>query len=267
METPPEVKAAYLISLAFWALAAGLLVAFGGRWARTRGLRLSMLSQWRPALAITVIFLAATFLAGRGFNPLGGIMTFCQAILGLGLAGRIPGFKALPVSEAVASRRGGARAVAVLLVLTLAAVAFGAAASMAGTAVARLMGEVKVPSPGTGMVVPGLWELFFAFLAGAGIAEESVYRLVAVPLVWLATRRRWPAILVSGLLFGAYHLTPLSGMYLTFWQYPLTQFFSSAFIGMVWAWFFTRRGYETVVLAHTLSNWLPMAVFVLFMGG
>jgi membrane protease YdiL (CAAX protease family) len=225
------------------------------------------LSQLRPALGIAAVFLAATLLAGRGFNPLGGFMTFCQAILGLGLAGRIAGFKALPVSEALANHRGGARAVTALLVVSLAAVALAMMAGMAGTGVARLLGEVKVQSPGEGMIVPALWQLFFAYLAGAGIAEESIYRLVLVPLVWLATGRQWPAILVSGLLFGAYHLTPLSGMYLTFWQYPLTQFSSSAFIGMVWAWLFTRRGYEAAVLAHTLSNWLPVAVFVLFMGG
>ncbi len=113
--------------------------------------------------------------------------------------------------------------------------------------------------------MPALWQLFFYFLAGAGIAEETVYRLVIVSLVWGLSGRRWLAIGVSGLLFGAYHLTPLSGMYLTFWQYPLTQFFSSALIGMVWAYLYIRRGYETAVLAHTLSDWLPIAVSMALM--
>mgnify|MGYP001573717490 CR=1 FL=1 len=36
---------------------------------------------------------------------------------------------------------------------------------------------------------------------------------------------------------------------------------------MVWAYVYVKRGYETAVLAHTLSNWLPVAVFVLLMGG
>jgi membrane protease YdiL (CAAX protease family) len=88
-----------------------------------------------------------------------------------------------------------------------------------------------------------------------------------VSLVCRWTNQPWLAIAISGVLFRAYHLIPLSGMYLTFWQYPLTQFFNSVFIGMVWASIYIKRGYETAVLAHTFSDWLPAAVFVLLMDG
>ncbi len=66
------------------------------------------------------------------------------------------------------------------------------------------------------------------------------------------------AILLSAAAFGAYHLTPIDSLYLTFWQYPLRQFFSSFFAGIVLGYVYVRRGYETAVLGHTLTDWLPL---------
>ena len=98
-------------------------------------------------------------------------------------------------------------------------------------------------------------------LGGAGIAEETPFRLVLLTLIWLLTGRRNLAILVSALLFGGYHLTPLNGMYQTFLQFPLSQFLASTLIGVVWGLLYVKRGYGTAVLAHTLSNWLPFLIF------
>jgi membrane protease YdiL (CAAX protease family) len=265
--TPPEIVAAYVASLAFWVAAAGAILVAGACWPRAAGFRDLLLAQWRPSLALAVAFIVATALAGRGFQPLGAAMTFCQALIGLALARSIPGFEPLPVTRAILQRDRPWHRLVVMAGVALLAVVAGIIASMAGTAVARLLGEVKVPSQGEGMLIPALWQLFLLFLTGAGIAEETPYRLVILSLVWRLTGRRWLAILLAAILFGAYHLTPLNGMYVTFWQYPLTQFFSSTAIGVVWGYLYVRRGYETAVLAHTLSDWLPVAVYVLAMGG
>jgi membrane protease YdiL (CAAX protease family) len=94
------------------------------------------------------------------------------------------------------------------------------------------------------------------------MAEETPYRLLFLSLIWMLTKRRGLAIFGSALLFGAYHLTPLDGMYQTFLQFPVSQFLASTLIGIVWGYLFVRRGYETTVLAHTLSDWLPMLIFM-----
>ena len=51
------------------------------------------------------------------------------------------------------------------------------------------------------------------------------------------------------------------GLYRIFWQFPVSQFLASAFIGVLWGYVYVRRGYETVVLAHTLSDWIPFLLF------
>jgi membrane protease YdiL (CAAX protease family) len=40
-----------------------------------------------------------------------------------------------------------------------------------------------------------------------------------------------------------------------------SQFLASTAIGVVWGYVYVKRGYETVVLAHTLSDWLPFLWF------
>ena len=98
-------------------------------------------------------------------------------------------------------------------------------------------------------------------LGGAGIAEETLFRLVCLSFFWLLTGRRKLSILISALLFGAYHLSPLNGMYRVFLQFPISQFLASTLIGIVWGILYVKRGYGAAVLAHTLSNWLPFMIF------
>jgi membrane protease YdiL (CAAX protease family) len=50
-------------------------------------------------------------------------------------------------------------------------------------------------------------------------------------------------------------------MYQVFLQYPISQFLASTLIGMIWGVLYVRRGYETAVLSHTLSDWLPLVIF------
>jgi membrane protease YdiL (CAAX protease family) len=263
--TPPEVIAAYIVSLTFW-VAAVLVIWFAGkRWERLGAFRERMQGQWQPALGIAAIYAVSVSLKGSQVNAysivLGAIMSFCQGLIGLGLAYGIQGFEPLPVVRAITRREHVVRSLLLMVGIAILAVGAGLIAGALGAGVGHLLGEVKGANQGNSSVMPALWQLFFYFLAGAGLAEELVYRLVLVSLVWNITHRPWLAVIISGLAFGAYHLTPLSGMYRTFWQYPLTQFFSSAFIGMVWAYVYIKRGFETTVLAHTLSDWLPVAIF------
>lgn len=104
-------------------------------------------------------------------------------------------------------------------------------------------------------------QAFFYFMWGAGIPEETTYRLVALSLIWRWTRRRQLAIWLSAILFALYHLTPLSGMYRAFWQFPISQLVSSTLIGLVWGYAYVKRGYETAVLAHTFNDWTPVVLF------
>jgi membrane protease YdiL (CAAX protease family) len=265
--TPPEVIAAYIVSLSLWMAAVAVIWFAGQKWLPLKDFRGRMMRQWQPAVGIAALYAVSVALRGSQANAysivLGTIMTFCQALIGLGLAYDIQGFEPLPVVRAITRRERALRSIFLMIGFAALAVAAGLIAGALGTGVARILGEVKSGSQGDTAATPPLWQLFLYFLAGAGLAEELVYRLVVVSLIWNITHRRWVAIIISGLLFGAYHLTPLSGMYLTFWQYPLTQFLSSAFIGMVWATVYIKRGFETAVLAHTLSDWLPIAIFSL----
>ncbi len=269
-QTTPEIIIAYMASLIFWVALVAVIYFAGRRIAWLRAFRESAIQQWKAAAAIAAVYAIAAALRGSNADAttviFGAIMTFCQAIIGLALARQIVGFEPLPVARAVEKRERILRSVLLMVGIAVLAVAGYAIADMLGTGLARALGEVKQAGEGSNSAMPPLWQLFFYFLGGAGIAEETVYRLVILSLVWRLTRRSWVAIVVSGLAFGAYHLTPLSGMYLTFWQYPLTQFLGSTLIGIVWGHVFTRRGYETAVLAHTLSDWLPAAVFTVMSG-
>ena len=85
---------------------------------------------------------------------------------------------------------------------------------------------------------------------------------MCLSLIWKVTGKSWLGVLLSSLIFGAYHLTPLTGMYLTFRQFPISQFIASTLIGLVWGFLFIKRGFGTAVLGHTLSDWLPLMLLV-----
>jgi membrane protease YdiL (CAAX protease family) len=269
-QTTPEIIIAYMASLVFWVALVAFIWFAGQRVPRLMAFRECAINQWKPAAAIAAVYAVATALRGSNMDVFstgsGAIMTFCQAVIGLALARQIAGFEPLPVAQAIVRREHAVRSVLLMIGIAVLAVVGYIMADMLGTGIARLLGEVKQAGSNSNSTMPALWQMFFYFLAGAGIAEETVYRLVLLSLFWRLTRRPWIAIILSGVAFGAYHLTPLSGMYMTFWQYPLTQFLGSSLIGVVWGYVYVKRGYETSVLAHTLSDWLPMAVFMLVSG-
>jgi membrane protease YdiL (CAAX protease family) len=199
-------------------------------------------------------------LGGRGWlNPF-ALAIFCQALVGLALARSLPGYEPLPVTQAMAHRKSILRQLVYLVgfALLFALIAF-LIGSVGMGIIQQLVGESQRSAAAPPPIQLGA--LFFLLLAGAGIAEETTYRLVCLSFFWRWTHRPRLAIFLSAILFGAYHLTPLSGMYLTFWQFPVSQFAASMLIGLVWGYAYIKRGYEVAVLAHTLSDWVPFLLF------
>jgi membrane protease YdiL (CAAX protease family) len=219
-------------------------------------------NQWKPSLSITVLYLASMLLGGRSiFNPY-ALAVFSQAMFGLAIAGGIPNFKALRISQALVERQHIARDVFASLLVTLGMVVPAVLVGTIGLSIGRsIFGEIAQTNQAQASFTGNLASAFFLFLAGSGIAEETPYRLFLVSALWRWTRRPGLAILISALVFGLYHLTPLDGLYQTFWLFPISQVLASTLIGIIWGYLYRWRGYESAVLAHTLSNWLPILIF------
>lgn len=261
-ETPIEVLISFLIFTVVLILTVLAILLFGDRWSRTRDFRLRMLAQWKPALVIAVLFVISMGLSGKGLlNPY-GITVFCQALLGLALARGIPDFEPLPVANAVIQRdKPWVRVVLMILIAALMVVPAQLIGTFGLDIGQHIFGETNYTSQATGEFPASKWAAFFMLLAGAGIAEETPYRLLLMTFFWRLTGKRNLSILISALLFGAYHLSPLNSMYHFFLQFPFSQFLASTLIGLVWGYLYVKRGYETAVLGHALSDWLPFLFF------
>jgi len=263
-QTPPEVILANFVFIGFW-LVTVLAIMLAGRFVPAMGrFRQRMLSLWKPALLITAVFIVSMGLGGSGWlNPY-AIAIFCQTMIGLAIASSIPGFNSLPVGQAIKDRRNIILQIALLLGIALLAAFPALIIGSIGLSIGRqIFGETYNAQQAASTFFPGnKWLVFFSLLGGAGIAEETTYRLICLSLIWKMTHRSWLAIILSALIFGAYHLTPLDGMYRIFWQFPISQFTASTLIGLVWGYLFVKRGYGTTVLGHTLSDWLPLMLFM-----
>lgn len=106
------------------------------------------------------------------------------------------------------------------------------------------------------------FELYFTFLAGAGISEEIIFRVVLLSLIYKITNKKWFSILVSSLIFGIYHLTPFNSLYLIHLEAPLETFIYTSLAGIIYGYFYMKKGCETAVLGHTLANWLPVLILM-----
>jgi len=264
-QTPPEVITATLIFITFWLVTVLVILIAGRYYPGLGGFRDRMISKWKPALAIAGLYIISTGLGGRSIlNPY-VVAIFCQALVGLTLASSIERYEPLPVANALFRRQKAVKQVVLLLVISLVAVVPALLIGTIGLDIGKhIFGEANYTQQATSTITAptaNKWAFFFLFLAGAGIAEEAIYRLVCLSLIWKLTNRKRLAILLSAVLFGIYHLTPLNGMYLTNWQFPISQFIASTLIGLVWGYLFVKRGFGTAVLGHTLSDWLPLMLF------
>jgi membrane protease YdiL (CAAX protease family) len=220
-----------------------------------------MIRQWKPSLAIAALLTISTALGfgGRGiFNPY-AVTVFCQLLVGFALAGSIRGYEPLPVTRSIIRRERAARAIGNMIGISLLLVLLVLMVEGIVTSIGQqVFGETNHAAETMGTFFPSSkWQTFFLLLSGAGIGEETPYRLVFLSLFWRLTGHRWVAIILSAVLFGAYHLTPLDTMYRVFLQFPISVFLASSLIGTMLGYVFVKRGYETAVFGHTLSDWIP----------
>lgn len=241
-------------------LVAVLFILLAGKYVPAIGrIKERMLAHWKPAVLIVVVFIVSMRLGGNSWlNPY-AIAVFCQAWIGLAIASSIFGFDALPVAHAITERKKIAVEFTLLFGIALAAAIYGIIIGSVGMSIGKnIFGEISYTQQAqSALPTTNKWLVFFSLLGGAGIAEETTYRLVILSLVWKLTNHKWLAIVVSALAFGAYHLSPLNQMYLIFWKFPISQFTASVLIALMNGYVFTKRGFGTTVLAHTLSDWLP----------
>ena len=266
--TPPEVVLTNLIWFGAWGAGVVLLVAFGGRGGkRLASFRARAMAQWRPALALaalTLIGILARDIAMGAAMPraLGGdlllpVGVFAQALIGLALARGIPKFEPLPLSAPGAPRRHALRTLVLTTLITLVAAPVGLVLGSIGTSLGAGIAHETVQSQAVTSQFPANpVVVFLMLLAGAGIAEEVVYRLVILSLVWRLTRSPWVAIVVAALLHGLYHLTPLNSFYAQFWHYPVAQLVGTVGISLVWGILYVKRGLESAIMGHTLADWI-----------
>jgi membrane protease YdiL (CAAX protease family) len=267
-QPPTEVIIAFLASVVFWVLAVTAVFVAGRLWQGARVFWDRTIAQWETSLAIAVLYLVSSSLGGARFNVFGIIFNICgmiavlcQSLIGLALARSSADYEPLPVTRSVIQREHAWRSVGLMLGIALLVVPVTMFIGSVGMSIGQIFGEINHASEAIEMFLPNKWLAFFSLLAGAGIAEETTYRLVLLSLLWRLTSRRWFAIIVSAVVFGAYHLSPLDMMYRTFWQFPISQFLASTFIGMLLGYVYVKRGYETAVMGHTLADWIPFMLF------
>jgi membrane protease YdiL (CAAX protease family) len=221
-----------------------------------------MVRQKQAAAILTLIYLITNSITLTAletdlpyilvFIATSGVYMFCLVMLGLGFTAKIAGFEPLHL------RRG---------VKTIPGILVGALILFA------LSGLINIPI-GQGLIALGitgppeatsgleffqefsLTEIFFMLLGGAGIAEEVIFRLFVMTGLRCLLKRPSLAILISAILFGLYHLSPLSALYLTFWEYPVYQFITTFFFGLAAAWIYQKKGLEAVILGHTLGDFV-----------
>ncbi|HEX5942205.1 MAG TPA: type II CAAX endopeptidase family protein [Anaerolineales bacterium] len=241
----------------FWVLVLSAILVAGHWQSAAAEFREKMLGQWKPALVISLLHLLGAGFGGYGFLQISSIGYFCQAMIGLALARSINGFEPLPASQAMVHQENRTKRLSLMLVISLGVVVAALFVNgVLGGLLPQLFGETINRSAGFGSFFPeNAWQSFLLLLAGAGISEETTYRLLFLSLFWHLTRRPWVALILSSLLFGAYHLSPLDALYRQLWERPLTVFTMSAVMGVVMGYVYIKHGYETAVLGHTLGDW------------
>jgi membrane protease YdiL (CAAX protease family) len=107
--------------------------------------------------------------------------------------------------------------------------------------------------------------LLIGLLIGAGFFEELLFRLGVLTLVWALTRRYSLGLIVSALLFGLYHITPLSGME-AYTATPITAVLTSAAMGVYMGLIYRYRGFVAAVLVHGLGDWIVIMMITTLRG-
>ena len=207
-----------------------LILLFGNKIKKFSNFRQKMIKSTVPALVIGLIYATAFTLgmlqaeyAVRGI--FGGFTIFCLSSMGLAFAKGISDYEPLPVTAGLAKQEGRARRILrFLLDSVVLAVLIIAVSGFLFKFFLALFHEPDFSAQATSSL-PAKNKLlaFPLLLAGAGIAEEGIFRLFFQSLFWRLFKKPWAAILLSSLCFALYHLTPADVMYQVYWHYPLTQ--------------------------------------------
>lgn len=259
----PEKLLNLLILPAGWACAYLAFVFAGRRAPGARRFREALLQSRKPALALALIFYFGAFLGTFEpkylLNVPETVLIFCVASFGLALAKPIEGFEPLRVTAAVARRQKPAREILLALAFALLLVLFNIVISNSGIfgLCLRVFHETNGEAAAM-QAIPGANRAlaFFTLLAGAGVAEEVVYRLFFLTLFLRLLKKPWAAVALSAVCFGLYHLTPMDSLYRTYWEFPVAQAVSAALSGLAFGFVYEKRGLESSVLGHTLTDWL-----------
>lgn len=259
--TPPLTA---VVSITFFVISivpvAAILVYRGA--SRALGAaRDALLANVRAALVITALYEIASIVRGRPLD-ITTFAIFSWVLVGLAVARSIPGFEPLAVTRDVRERRHPSRSVLVMVGLALVLYVVSRVAGSAGMTLGHVIaGETSRTAEVASTFPTDPVQSFFLLLGGAGIAEESLFRLVVLSFLWRLSGSAPVAVIGAAFTFGAYHLSPLDGLYEQFWSFPISQFLASTFTGIVWGITYVKRGYETCVLGHTLGDWLTILAF------
>lgn len=247
----------------FWIILVLAIFVFARKNERMKLFRNKMISMWKCSLVAAVLSYVGLIIGSGNLSYLKDLLmpldVFCQCLVGFAIAKSIKGYEPLPVTKAFKEHKHQWRELILMLV-------FGVVITIVSVVLRQFVpkfGEVVNTSNAIRMLhQENKWLLFFTVLSGAGIAEETVYRLIFLSAFWKLTNKKWLSIVLSSLLFGAYHLTPIDSLYKVYWNYPIYQFVSVVVSGIIFGYFYTKRGYETAVIGHTFSDWLPILIFV-----
>lgn len=236
------------------------ILLFGGKIKKWNSYRRTMISSMVPASVIGFIYVAAYALSllqiERGIVT--GIYIFCLSSMGIAFAREVSNFEPLPVSKSIVKRKDRIRQILMMLLFSfvLAALMAIIGSFIFNACLVLFHEQSKEAQAISSLPTKNIFLLFPLLLAGAGIAEESMFRLFIQSFVWKMCKKPWVAIVLSSFCFALYHLSPMDSMYKVFWEYPLSKFTSVFFTGLVLGYFYKKRGFETVVLGHTLFDYI-----------
>lgn len=239
-----------------------LLLLFGEKSSRFAPFQRLLKKNLLPALVISLLYFLGQAIGTLRLDCIlpslpGTALIFCLAALGLTFAKSCPDYEPLPVVTCFERKSRRLRKLGSVLLFSALLVAALFMIDAISPIFFRLFHEPDLRSQAASSLPAA--NKFLAFpllLAGAGVAEESMFRLFFQSLFRCIFKRSWAAIVLSALCFALYHLTPLNAMYQVYWQFPLSQFFSVFFAGLVFGVFYEKFGFETTVLGHTFSDYI-----------
>ena len=240
-----------------------IILLFGNKIKKLSNYRRCMINRMIPALMIGFIYFAGDAVSMLQMKDaisgiISGVCIFCLSSMGLAFTMNITGFEPLPVSMSFVKKEGRARQILMMLFFSVVIVAFVFIINLFISQGWRIIFHEQSKSAQALGLLP-IKNKFLAFpslLAAAGIAEEGVFRLFFQSLFWKLFKNPWIAIALSSFCFALYHLSPMDIMYKVYWQYPLTQFTTVFLSGLVFGYFYKKQGFETVVLGHTLFDYI-----------